>query len=148
MLNCLKAAQVDISTELKLVSDEQVENEIPVNDSIDEQNENITDMIDEGIIFAVLCEDDTHDFYLLKATSGVQTLKRKETDRWGASFPATTSVITGLYLTQEKNSILQYKPNVSVLYICQDFTINNNSLTLAENENSTILECVNLSEIR
>jgi hypothetical protein len=35
-----------------------------------EQNESIADLITEGTIFAVLCDDDGHDFYLLKATTG------------------------------------------------------------------------------
>jgi hypothetical protein len=34
-----------------------------------EQNESIADLITEGTIFSVLCDDDGHDFYLLKATS-------------------------------------------------------------------------------
>jgi hypothetical protein len=34
-----------------------------------EQNESIADLITEGTIFAVLCDDDGHDFYLLKAIS-------------------------------------------------------------------------------
>jgi hypothetical protein len=33
-----------------------------------EQNESIADLITEGTIFAVLCDDKGHDFYLLKAT--------------------------------------------------------------------------------
>jgi len=153
--NCLKLAQVGKSTEVKLVSNGQLENE--VNEVNDDQNENIADLIAEGNIFAVLCDDDKHDFYLLKATSGVQTLQRKETDKWGASFPSNASVIRGLYFTKKENSILQYKlikhppaivPSASVLYICQDSSINNNSLSLMESENSNILECVNLSELR
>lgn len=107
--NCLELAQVGKSTEVKLVSNEQLENE--VNEVNDDQNENIADLIAEGNIFAVLCDDDKHDFYLLKATSGVQTLQRKETDKWSASFPSNASVIRGLYFTKKKPTTAFYSIN-------------------------------------
>jgi hypothetical protein len=38
-------------------------------------------------------------------------------------------------------------PTASVLYICQDHVEKTNSLTLTEEENETIIESVNLSEL-
>jgi len=51
-----------------------------------EQNESIADLITEGTIFAVLCDDDGHDFYLLKATSESIILQENESDEWGCVF--------------------------------------------------------------
>jgi hypothetical protein len=47
---------------------------------------NISEKSTEGTIFAVLCDDDGHDFYLLKATSESIILQENESDEWGASF--------------------------------------------------------------
>ena len=89
--------------------------------------EYVADLISKGTIFAILCNDDQHDFFLLKALSVVEVLSRHETDLWDASFPPSAHVIRGLYLKKNQNNILQYKllknppaivPYESVLYIC------------------------------
>jgi len=74
---------------------------------VEEQTESVADLISKGTIFAVLCNDDQHDFFLLKALSGVEVLSRHETDLWDASFPPSACVIRGLYFTP-KNKIIFY----------------------------------------
>jgi hypothetical protein len=63
-----------------------------------EQNESIADLITEGTIFAVLCDDKGHDFYLLKATSESIILQENESAEWGMSFSRGSSVIRRMYL--------------------------------------------------
>ena len=63
-----------------------------------EQNETIADLITEGTIFAIFCDDDGHDFYLLKATSESIILQENESAEWGMSFSRGSSVIRRMYL--------------------------------------------------
>jgi hypothetical protein len=66
-----------------------------------EQNESIADLITEGTIFAVLCDDDGHYFYLLKATSESIILHENESDEWGGSFSRGSSVIRRVYFAKK-----------------------------------------------
>ena len=64
---CMNIAQVGRCTAIELVCDST--NSSNGNTFLErEQNESIVDLITEGTIFAVVCDDDGHDFYLLKAT--------------------------------------------------------------------------------
>jgi hypothetical protein len=49
-----------------------------VPNSFIQNNESIADLITEGRIFAVLCDDDGHDFYLLKTFSESIILQENE----------------------------------------------------------------------
>ena len=80
----MNIAQVGSCTAIELVGD--CTNSSNENTFLErEQNESIADLITEGTIFAVLCDDDGHDFYLLKATSESIILQENESDEWGAS---------------------------------------------------------------
>jgi hypothetical protein len=82
----MNIAQVGRCTAIELVGDST--NSSNENTFLEpEPNESIADLITEGTIFAVLCDDDGHDFYLLKATSENIILQENESDEWGASFP-------------------------------------------------------------
>jgi predicted phosphohydrolase len=155
---CLNLAQVGNSDEtvLRISPGPDNDQETDRDDIVEEQTESVADLISKGTIFAVLCNDDQHDFFLIKALSGVEVLSRHETDLWGASFPPSALVIRGLYFTKKQNNILQYKllknppaivPCESVLYICQESSVKNNLFCLTEDENNNILECVNLSAL-
>jgi hypothetical protein len=94
-------AQVGSCTAIELVGDST--NSSNENTFLEyEQNESIADLITEGTIFAVLCDDDGHDFYLLKATSESIILQENESDEWGASFSRGSSVIRGVYFAEEE----------------------------------------------
>ena len=81
---CMNIVQVGSCTAIELVGDSANSNN--ENTFLErEQNESIADLITEGTIFAVLCDDDGHDFYLLKATSESIILHENESDEWGAS---------------------------------------------------------------
>ena len=122
-------AQVGSCTTIELVSDST--NSSKENTFLKrEQNESIADLITEGTIFAVFCDDDGHDFYLLKATSESIISQENESDEWGASFPRGSSVIRGMHFAKKNFEVLKYKhlkrslaivPTASVLYICQDY---------------------------
>jgi hypothetical protein len=155
---CLNLAQVGHSDEtvLRISPGPDNDQETDRDDIVEEQTESVADLISKGSIFAVLCNDDQHDFFLLKALSGVEVLSRHETDLWGASFPPSALVIRGLYFTKKQNNILQYKllknpppivPCESVLYICQESSVKDNLFCLTEEENNNIMECVNLSAL-
>ena len=65
----MNIAQVGSCTAIELVGDST--NSSNENTFLEpEPNKSITDLITERTIFAVLCEDDGHNFYLLKTTSG------------------------------------------------------------------------------
>jgi hypothetical protein len=155
---CLNLAQVGNSDEtvLRISPGPDNDQETDRDDIVEEQTESVADLISKGTIFAVLCNDDQHDFFLIKDLAGVEVLSRHETDLWGASFPPSALVIRGLYFTKKQNNILQYKllknppaivPCESVLYICQESSVKNNLFCLTEDENNNILECVNLSAL-
>ena len=94
-------AQVGSCTAIELVGDST--NSSNENTFLEyEQNESIADLITEGTIFAVLCDDDGHDFYLLKATSESIILQENESDEWGASFSRGSSVIRGGVFCKEE----------------------------------------------
>jgi hypothetical protein len=96
-------AQVGSCTAIELVGDST--NSSNENTFLEyEQNESIADLITEGTIFAVLCDDDGHDFYLLKATSESIILQENESDEWGASFSRGSSVIRGGCILQRRIS--------------------------------------------
>ena len=151
----MNIAQVGSCTAIELVGDSA--NSSNANTFLErEQNESIADLITEGTIFSVLCDDDGHDFYLLKAISESIISQENESDEWGASFSRGSSVIRGMYFAKKNFEVLKYKllkqplaivPTASVLLICQDHVEKTNSLTLTEEEHETIIECVNLSEL-
>ncbi|CAG2239432.1 unnamed protein product [Mytilus edulis] len=65
--HCLFTDQVGISLEVKVEADDSnLEDKTLEDDS----NETVADMINSGNIFAVLCDNEENDFFLLKATSG------------------------------------------------------------------------------
>jgi hypothetical protein len=112
---CTNIAQVGSCTAIELVSDST--NSSNENTFLErEQNESIADLITEGTIFAVLCDDDGHDFYLLKATSESIILQENESDEWGASFPRGSSVIRGMYFAKKNFEVLKYKCGLVVFY--------------------------------
>ena len=73
----MNIAQVGSCTAIELVGDST--NSSNENTFLaHEQNESIADLITEGRIFAVLCDDDGHDFYLLKTFSESIILQENE----------------------------------------------------------------------
>ncbi|CAG2206431.1 unnamed protein product [Mytilus edulis] len=50
----------------------------------------INELISKSTIFAVLCDDDDFDYYLLKAQTETYQLTSRETDSWGVSYQPGT----------------------------------------------------------
>ncbi|CAC5387052.1 unnamed protein product [Mytilus coruscus] len=97
----------------------------------DDQNDDtdievpIYELVSKSTIFAVLCDDDEFDYYLLKAQTESFQLQSRETDSWGVSYQPGTNVIKGNYSMQAENP-LHFKmikrkyglvPSNSCLYI-------------------------------
>ncbi|CAC5383741.1 unnamed protein product [Mytilus coruscus] len=67
----------------------------------DDQNDDtdievpIYELVSNSTIFAVLCDDDEFDYYLLKAQTESYQLQSRETDSWGVSYQPGTTVIKG-----------------------------------------------------
>ena len=99
-------------------------------------------MINKGTVFAVLCHDDPdYEYYLVRAESSSQTLEHDETDPWGTTGSAGTSVIKGKYFKKSPNlpltnTLLKNYPAIvpalSVIYILELGSTSKATLNLPE----------------
>ncbi|CAG2187336.1 unnamed protein product [Mytilus edulis] len=125
---------------------------------VDQTDENdmevpINELISKSTIFAVLCDDDDFDYYLLKAQTETYQLTSRETDSWGVSYQPGTKVIKGNYFMQGENPLhfkmikRKYRlvPSNSCLYICTDVCVRNGEVKLSEDIHQNILKCVEMS---
>ncbi|CAG2208510.1 unnamed protein product [Mytilus edulis] len=136
---------VPIVPEIGTVEEDQTDEndmEVPINE-----------LISKSTIFAVLCDDDDFDYYLLKAQTETYQLTSRETDSWGVSYQPGTKVIKGNYFMQGENP-LHFKmikrkyglvPSNSCLYICTDVCVRNGEVKLSEDIHQNILKCVEMS---
>ena len=67
-----------------------------------------TDLIEEGMVVAVITEDPADDYYLIEVTKAPYTLRKETTDAWGAHFEIGAHVIKGNYYEQIDNGF-QYR---------------------------------------
>ena len=111
------------------------------------------DLVTKDTIFAVLCEDEQSDYYLLKAKTGSYELENSETDSWGVTYEPGAKVIKGNYFSQDENP-LHFKfikrkyglvPSYSCLYICTDVCVEAGFVKLKEDVHQSILKCVDMS---
>jgi hypothetical protein len=51
-----------------------------------ERSENITELVSSDSVVAVKAEDDNIEYYMLKVTSGLETLSTTEKDSWGVEY--------------------------------------------------------------
>jgi hypothetical protein len=53
-----------------------------------ERSENTTELVSSDSVVAVKAEDDNVEYYMLKVTSGLETLSMTEKDNWGVECPS------------------------------------------------------------
>jgi hypothetical protein len=58
-----------------------------------ERSENITELVSSDSVVAVKAEDDNIEYYMLKVTSGLETLSTTEKDSWGSNVHNQTQYI-------------------------------------------------------
>jgi hypothetical protein len=118
------------------------------NTSLVAEEPSTVELIQEGMIFAALCDDEDYDYYLVRADTSAFVLGKRTTDEWGTTWPQGTPVIRGHYYIKSGNNPLlntllckNYAliPAVSVLYIIEGGK-NKNKLKLNENDHLSILK--------
>lgn len=131
------------------------------NDTSDPENETsesqiLSNLITKDCIFAVLCDDNVNEYYVMKASSKSVVLQKDDMDRWGAAYRRGTQVIRGHYFEKSPETPLKYKlikrkpaivPSQSVLYIiCESSDIlDNDILQISEEVHLKILQAVSES---
>lgn len=84
------------------------------NDTSDPENETsesqiLSNLITKDCIFAVLCDDNVNEYYVMKASSKSVVLQKDDMDRWGAAYRRGTQVIRGHYFEKSPETPLKYK---------------------------------------
>ena len=115
------------------------------------EQQKLSDLVSKNCIFAVMCDDDKCDFYILKANSKAIVLSNDEGDCWGAFYRKHSEIIRGNYFQQCADSPFHFKlirgkhaivPAQSVLYILSECDIENNKMVISEDVYQTILQSV------
>jgi hypothetical protein len=60
-----------------------------------ERSENNTELDSSDSVVAVKAEDDNIEYYMLKVTSGLETLSTTEKDSWGVEYPSGFQIFRG-----------------------------------------------------
>ena len=121
-----------------------------------EENIPMASLITRGSVFAVFCQDNDYEYYLVCADSPSYTLEKETTDNWGITWQCGTSVIKGFYYEHLKENPLKNKmikkhmalvPSMSVVYIVETNVKSKISFTMPEDEHLKILEIVSEIDI-
>jgi hypothetical protein len=54
-------------------------------------------LVSSDSVVAVKAEDDNIEYYMLKVTSGLETLSMTEKDSWGVEYPSGFQIFKGYY---------------------------------------------------
>ena len=112
-----------------------------------ERSENTTELVSSDSVVAVKAEDDNVEYYMLKVTSGLETLSTTEKDNWGVECPSGFQIFRGYYYDNSRKDPLTYKliqrkpaivPALSLLFICEDVEAKN-KVTISEETHLNIL---------
>ncbi|MES9880719.1 MAG: hypothetical protein ABW185_07545, partial [Sedimenticola sp.] len=136
--SCLNDFQIGHAIPTKMIKERNgIESNI---DSVDDTN--IRELVAVGSIIAVKADDNDYPYYLLKADTAAQTLRKPVTDKWNATYPAGIEVIRGHYFTTIDANPLNLRllkripaivPSHSLLYICSEIDIDqNDTITLSD----------------
>ncbi|XP_069104899.1 uncharacterized protein [Argopecten irradians] len=131
------------------ISREGGDDQASVDDNL-QDNSHVNDLHDlcqPTSILAVFTDDPSEDFYLFKAKSKPEKLKRKLKDSWGATFEKGCEVIRGFYF-ETVNNVFTYRllkdrlavvPACSVRHVLVNASESNNTLTISEDDHVEIL---------
>ena len=112
-----------------------------------ERSENITELVSSDSVVAVRAEDDNVEYYMLKVTSGLETLSMTEKNSWGLEYPSGYQIFKGYYYDNSRKYPLAYKliqrkpaivPALSLLFIWADVEAKN-KVTISEETDLNIL---------
>ena len=53
---------------------------------IDSDSDTIEIIVEKGMVVAVLADDPNYDYYLLKLTTGPETIEQRFSESWGGTF--------------------------------------------------------------
>ena len=132
-----------------------MQKEQQIGETDDEENEepDFETLIEKDTILALFTDDKNADYYLLKAVSAPEILKRKIKDGRGVTHERGTKV-KGYYFEKINNNILNYRlvkniiayvPFLSVKHILL-VDIYTDLLQLTENDHRNILSAIDLHE--
>ena len=74
-----------------------------------ERSENITELVSSDSVVAVKAEDDNIEYYMIKVTSGLETLPTTEADSWGVKYPSGFQIFRRYYYDNSRKDPLTYK---------------------------------------
>ncbi|XP_033753369.1 uncharacterized protein LOC117336823 [Pecten maximus] len=120
--------------------------EVDVDDT-EEEPHGLLDLCQPGSILAVYTDDPNEDFYLFRAESPPEKLKRKTKDSWGATFEKGHEIIRGVYF-EATNVDFRYRllndrhavvPSCSVRHILMNASMTNKTLVISKTDNEEIL---------
>lgn len=112
----------------------------------------LSDLVSTGSVVAVLTDDPSYEYYLMKVVEPTHILDTDEVDNWGNAFPSGASVIKGLYYERVNGNMFEYKLirnrhcliySVAVRYIVTEKKATH-SLKLAEPLHENILESMDI----
>ena len=133
-----------------------MQKEQQIGETDDEENEepDFETLIEKDAILALFTDNKNADYYLLKAVSAPEILKRKIKDGWVVTHERGTKVVKGYYFEKINNNILNYRlvknviacvPFLSVKHILL-VDIYTDLLQLTENDHLDILSAIDLHE--
>ena len=70
---------------------------------IDSDGDIIENIVEKGMVVAVLTDDPNYDQYLLKLTTGPETIAQSFSDSWGGTFDRGSKIERGLYYDMVQN---------------------------------------------
>ena len=100
-----------------------VQTDFESNDNVDTETrdsdtDTIENLVDKNMVIAVLADDPSFEYYLLKVISGPETIEQRITDEWGCTFDRGSKVVKGLYYDRLKNKPFLYKLIPRKIAIC------------------------------
>jgi len=89
---------------------------------IDFDSDTIENIVEEGMV-SVLADDPNYEYYLVKLTTGPETIRQRFSDSWGGTFDRGSKIVRGMYYGRVKGKpfLLKLIPpeNCRVLF-CHD----------------------------
>jgi hypothetical protein len=119
---------------------------------INSDGDTIENIVEKGMVVAVLADDPHYDYSLLKLTIGPETIEQKCSDSWGRTFDLWfTKIVRGLYydMVQSKPFLFKLIPrktaacySAAILFICAE--LEGDIITVPEELHLDILQSLQI----
>ena len=76
---------------------------------IDSDGDTIENIVEKGMVVAVLADDPNYDFHLLKRTIGPDTIEQRFSDSWCGTFARGSKIVRGLYYDRVQSKPFLFK---------------------------------------